>query len=234
MWMECISDRAYRHARGPRHRHRARAARGARTSCWPPARRSCSSTSPCSPRSSCTGGEERPHASCAAPWASGASPPTELAFARELHRPRSWPACRRERLALHICRGNWTPDERVALAGDYRPLLPLLRAARRSARSSSSCARRAPASSTSSRDLPDDRRIGVGVVNQKHAARRDRRGDRRRGPSGPSSCSAPSACCSIRTAASPPSPTTRSSGPIAEAKLGVLAEARNRLRARYG
>jgi 5-methyltetrahydropteroyltriglutamate--homocysteine methyltransferase len=32
----------------------------------------------------------------------------------------------RERLALHVCRGNWTPDESVALAGDYRPLLPLL------------------------------------------------------------------------------------------------------------
>jgi 5-methyltetrahydropteroyltriglutamate--homocysteine methyltransferase len=32
------------------------------------------------------------------------------------------------RLALHICRGNWTLDERAALAGDYRPLLPTLRA----------------------------------------------------------------------------------------------------------
>ena len=32
----------------------------------------------------------------------------------------------RERLALHVCRGNWTPDERVALTGDYRPLLGFL------------------------------------------------------------------------------------------------------------
>ncbi len=32
----------------------------------------------------------------------------------------------RERLAMHVCRGNWTRDERAALAGDYRPLLPLL------------------------------------------------------------------------------------------------------------
>ena len=34
----------------------------------------------------------------------------------------------RARLALHVCRGNWTRDERAALAGDYRPLLPLLAA----------------------------------------------------------------------------------------------------------
>ena len=54
-------------------------------------------------------------------------------------RARSWPSPRsllgrvvaglpRERLALHVCRGNWTRDERAALAGDYRPLLPLLAA----------------------------------------------------------------------------------------------------------
>src|SRR5438445_4580979 len=29
----------------------------------------------------------------------------------------------RERLALHVCRGNWTRDEGAALSGDYRPLL---------------------------------------------------------------------------------------------------------------
>ena len=32
----------------------------------------------------------------------------------------------RDRVALHVCRGNWTPDESVALAGDYRPLVDLL------------------------------------------------------------------------------------------------------------
>ena len=31
----------------------------------------------------------------------------------------------RQRLALHVCRGNWTRDESAALAGDYWPLLPL-------------------------------------------------------------------------------------------------------------
>ena len=32
-----------------------------------------------------------------------------------------------DRLALHVCRGNWSRDEGVALRGDYRPLIPLLR-----------------------------------------------------------------------------------------------------------
>ena len=49
----------------------------------------------------------------------------ELAFASELIGAvaRGFPA---NRLAMHVCRGNWTPDETVALSGDYRPLLPIL------------------------------------------------------------------------------------------------------------
>jgi len=40
----------------------------------------------------------------------------ELAFARDLLQEvtQGLPA---ERLAVHVCRGNWTPDERMALAG---------------------------------------------------------------------------------------------------------------------
>ena len=72
----------------------------------------------------------------------------------------------RERLALHVCRGNWTRDESAALAGDYPPLVPLLRRSR-SARSSSSCARPGPARSRSCANLPGHMRIGVGVVDQK-------------------------------------------------------------------
>ena len=34
----------------------------------------------------------------------------------------------RERVAIHICRGNWTRDESAALQGDYGPLLELLQA----------------------------------------------------------------------------------------------------------
>jgi 5-methyltetrahydropteroyltriglutamate--homocysteine methyltransferase len=51
--------------------------------------------------------------------------PEELAFAEDLlaRVTRGLPP---DRLALHVCRGNWTPDETVALRGDYRPLLGLL------------------------------------------------------------------------------------------------------------
>lgn len=53
---------------------------------------------------------------------------TELGFARELLGAvaEGFP---RERLALHVCRGNWTRDEQALLAGDYRPLAALLDAA---------------------------------------------------------------------------------------------------------
>jgi 5-methyltetrahydropteroyltriglutamate--homocysteine methyltransferase len=73
-----------------------------------------------------------------------------------------------ERLALHICRGNWTPDERVALAGDYRPLMPLLSRVKVGTLFLELCTPRAGELSVL-RGLPDDRRVGVGVVNQKSA-----------------------------------------------------------------
>ena len=71
-----------------------------------------------------------------------------------------------ERLALHICRGNWTPDESVALAGDYRPLLPLLKNVKVGSLLLELCTPRAGDEAVL-RGLPDDRRIGIGVVNQK-------------------------------------------------------------------
>ncbi len=72
----------------------------------------------------------------------------------------------RDRLALHVCRGNWTPDERVALAGDYRPLLPLLsRVAVRTLFLELATPRAGEPEVL--RALPDDKRIGVGVANQK-------------------------------------------------------------------
>ena len=52
--------------------------------------------------------------------------PIELAFARDLINAvtAGFP---RERLALHMCRGNWTPDESVALSGGYDPLIDTMR-----------------------------------------------------------------------------------------------------------
>lgn len=71
-----------------------------------------------------------------------------------------------ERLALHICRGNWTRDESAALAGDYRPLLPLLSEVAVGTLFLELCTPRAGELEVLS-SLPDNRRIGVGVVNQK-------------------------------------------------------------------
>ena len=90
---------------------------------------------------------------------------TELEFARNLINAvvRGAP---RERTALHVCRGNWTPDESAALTGDYRPLTMLLRSLDVGAYFLELCTPRAGEIEVL-KGLPDDRRIGVGVVNQK-------------------------------------------------------------------
>ncbi len=89
----------------------------------------------------------------------------ELAFATELIN-RVVAGLPRERLGLHVCRGNWTRDERAALAGDYRPLLPVLQQVDVGTLFLELCTPRAGEIEVL-RDLPADRRIGVGVVNQK-------------------------------------------------------------------
>jgi 5-methyltetrahydropteroyltriglutamate--homocysteine methyltransferase len=91
----------------------------------------------------------------------------ELAFAAELL-SRTLDGLPPERLALHVCRGNWTRDESVALRGDYRPLLPLLASVPVGTLVLELCTPRAGEGDVL-RTLPEDRRIGVGVVNQKHA-----------------------------------------------------------------
>lgn len=90
----------------------------------------------------------------------------ELAFARELINAvvAGFP---RERTAMHVCRGNWTPDETVALAGDYRPLLAHFKQVEVGTFMLELATPRAGEIEVL-RELPDDRRIGVGVVNQKH------------------------------------------------------------------
>ncbi len=90
---------------------------------------------------------------------------TELAFAEALLAEvgRGLP---RDRLALHVCRGNWSPDERVALAGDYRPLVPLLSRAPVGTLLLELATPRAGELEVL-RAIPDDKRIGIGVVNQK-------------------------------------------------------------------
>ena len=72
----------------------------------------------------------------------------------------------RDRVAVHVCRGNWTPDEGAALTGDYRPLTMLLRSLDVGAYFLELCTPRAGEIEVL-KGLPDDRRIGVGVVNPK-------------------------------------------------------------------
>jgi 5-methyltetrahydropteroyltriglutamate--homocysteine methyltransferase len=72
----------------------------------------------------------------------------------------------RERLALHVCRGNWSKDESVALKGDYRPLVPLLRTLPVGAFLLELCTPRA-GEMDALLDLPQTCKVGVGVVNPK-------------------------------------------------------------------
>jgi 5-methyltetrahydropteroyltriglutamate--homocysteine methyltransferase len=89
----------------------------------------------------------------------------ELEFARDLINS-VVKGAPRDRTALHVCRGNWTPDERAALTGDYRPLTMLLRSLEVGSYFLELCTPRAGEMEVL-KSLPDDRRIGVGVVNQK-------------------------------------------------------------------
>ena len=95
-------------------------------------------------------------------------PEHELGFARELMNA-VVDALPRERIGVHVCRGNWTPDESVALSGSYAPLVDTLAAMKVGAYLLEMCTPRAGELEILRR-LPDDARIGVGVVNQKDPA----------------------------------------------------------------
>ena len=71
-----------------------------------------------------------------------------------------------DRLGLHVCRGNWTPDESAALAGDYSPLLDALSRSHVGTLFLELSTPRAGEAAVL-KALPDDKRIAVGVVNQK-------------------------------------------------------------------
>jgi 5-methyltetrahydropteroyltriglutamate--homocysteine methyltransferase len=72
----------------------------------------------------------------------------------------------KERLALHVCRGNWSRDETVALSGPYTPLVPLLRTLPVGTFLLEMATPRA-GELEPLRDLPPDSRLGLGCVNQK-------------------------------------------------------------------
>ena len=71
-----------------------------------------------------------------------------------------------DRLGLHVCRGNWTRDESAALSGDYRPLLDLLNRVQVGTLFLELSTPRAGDAGIL-RSLPDNKRIAIGIVNQK-------------------------------------------------------------------
>src|SRR5690242_9709560 len=123
MWMECISDRAYRSrehlaedvVRVLREELHALLAGGAAL---------VQLDEPVLSEVVFTGAKNTRSFMCGALSEKGDAG-HELTFARELIDAVA-AGLPRERLGLHVCRGNWTRDETAALAGDYRPLLPLL------------------------------------------------------------------------------------------------------------
>jgi 5-methyltetrahydropteroyltriglutamate--homocysteine methyltransferase len=93
------------------------------------------------------------------------APDEELAFAGRLINA-VLNGLPRDRTALHVCRGNWSRDEGVALSGPYTPLVPLLKTLPVGTFFLEMATPRAGELSAL-RDLPADSRLGLGVVNQK-------------------------------------------------------------------
>lgn len=111
-------------------------------------------------------GESRQRRSFMCGALSGKRPPhRELEFAADLLQGvlQGMP---RDRIGLHVCRGNWSRNEAVALQGDYAPLIGTLAAIRVGTYFLELCTPRAGEWDVL-RQLPDDARIGVGVVNPK-------------------------------------------------------------------
>ncbi|MGH9076839.1 MAG: 5-methyltetrahydropteroyltriglutamate--homocysteine methyltransferase [Acidimicrobiales bacterium] len=155
----------------------------------------------------------------------------ELAFARDLLQEvvAGLPA---ERLALHVCRGNWTPDDTAALAGDYQPLLPLLTGVAVGTYVLELCTPRAGELEVLA-GLPDDRRVGVGVIDQKRQevealAAVVGRAERAVDLFGAERVLL-NTDCGFATFADNPIVTAG----LAEANLAVLARARDQVRARH-
>jgi 5-methyltetrahydropteroyltriglutamate--homocysteine methyltransferase len=113
-----------------------------------------------------SGPKNRPSFMCGA-LSESRGPDFELAFARDLINA-VVDGMPRERIGLHICRGNWTPDESVALAGSYEPLLDTMKAMKVGAYLLEMCTPRAGEMDLL-KALPSDARLGIGVLNQKCA-----------------------------------------------------------------
>ena len=165
MWMECISDRAY-DSREDISADIVRVLREELADLLAAGVSLVQFDEPVLSEVVFTGAKNRRSFMCGALSEKGDAA-TELAFARDLVNAvtEGFPL---ERVALHMCRGNWTPDESTCLAGDYTPLVSTLAGMRVGTYFLELCTPRAGEIEVL-RALPADRRIGVGVVNQKHA-----------------------------------------------------------------
>jgi 5-methyltetrahydropteroyltriglutamate--homocysteine methyltransferase len=163
MWMECISDRAYA-SREALAADVVRVLREEIAELIDGGAALIQLDEPVLSEVVFSGAKQRRSFMCGA-LSESREPAHELGFARELVNA-VVAGAPRERIALHVCRGNWTPDESVALAGSYAPLVDTLRDMRVGAYLLEACTPRAGELDVLRR-LPDDARIGVGVVNQK-------------------------------------------------------------------
>lgn len=163
MWMECISDRAYE-TREDLATDIVRVLREELANLLASGASLVQFDEPVLSEVVFTGAKTQRSFMCGALSEKG-DPQVELAFARDLLNSvvEGFPL---DRTAVHICRGNWTKDESTCLSGNYEPLVDTLRAINVGTYFLELCTPRAGEIEIL-RTLPQDRRIGVGVVNQK-------------------------------------------------------------------
>jgi 5-methyltetrahydropteroyltriglutamate--homocysteine methyltransferase len=123
MWMECISDRAYR-SREHLAEDLVRVLREELHFLLAAGAALVQFDEPVLSEAVFAGAKNTRSFMCGALSEKG-DPAHELKFAQELIHAVVG-ELPRERLAVHICRGNWSADESAMLSGDYRPLLPYL------------------------------------------------------------------------------------------------------------
>jgi 5-methyltetrahydropteroyltriglutamate--homocysteine methyltransferase len=226
MWMECISDRAYRSrehlaedvVRVLREEIHFLLAGGAAL---------VQLDEPVLSEVVFTGAKNARSFMCGALSEKG-DPQHELAFAAELVN-RVTAGLPLARIGLHVCRGNWTRDETAALSGDYRPLVSLFQHLSVGMLLLELSTPRA-GDITILKDLPATVRLGVGIVNQKQdrvesVADIVARGRRAIGLLGPERVVL-TPDCGFATFADNPVASAR----VAEAKLRAIVEAAAELR----
>ncbi len=163
MWMECISDRAYR-SREHLAEDLVRVLREEAHHLLADGAALVQFDEPVLSEAVFTGPKNKRSFMCGALGEKGEAA-EELAFASALIRE-VVAGLPRQRVAVHICRGNWSADESAMLSGDYRPLLPYLSSAPVGTLFLELSTPRAGELEVLS-ELAGGFRFGIGVVNQK-------------------------------------------------------------------